>query len=335
MNIAIFETKPWEQDMFKKELKGQKLLFFKKPIQEVPLKDYKNINVITSFITSKIDAKIIKQLPNLKLIATRSTGFDHIDLKQATAQKIKVVNVPTYGENTVAEHAFALILSLSRNIRKSYLKVLKRDYSIDGLKGFDLQDKTIGVIGCGHIGLHVIRIARGFGMDVLVYDINQDKFLSETLNFKYASLNEILKKSDVISMHLPYCKATHHIINKKNIKLIKPGAILINTARGGLIETAALIEALDKKILKGVGLDVLEEENLLLEEHHLATREKKNSKEMAMLIKNHKLLAKDNVIYTPHIAFYSQEAVDRITKTTIENIKAFIKGKTQNEVKGI
>jgi len=333
MTIAIFETKPWEQDMFKKELKGQKILYFDKAIQDVPLKKYQTANVITSFITSKLDAKTIKNLPNLKLIATRSTGFDHIDTKQASAQKIKVVNVPTYGDNTVAEHAFALILNLSRNVFKSYLRSLKKDYSIDGLKGFDLQDKTIGVIGCGHIGLHVIRIARGFGMDVLVYDINQDKFLSETLNFKYASLNEILKKSDVISMHLPYCKATHHIINKKNIKLIKKGAILVNTARGGLIDTNALIYALDKKILSGLGLDVLEGENLLLEEHHLTKREKSNSKEMALLIKDHKLLAKDNVLYTPHIAFYSQEAVDRITKTTIDNIKAFAKGKIQNEVK--
>ncbi|MCX6792866.1 MAG: NAD(P)-binding domain-containing protein [Candidatus Falkowbacteria bacterium] len=335
MNIAIFETKPWEQDMFKKELKGQKITFFKEPIQKVPLKKFKNTNVITSFITSKIDAKIIKELPNLKLIATRSTGFDHIDLKQSTAQKVKVVNVPTYGENTVAEHAFALILNLSRNVFKSYLRSLKKDYSIEGLKGFDLQDKTIGVVGCGHIGLHLIRIARGFGMDVLVYDINRDKFLSETLNFKYVGLNELLKKSDVISMHLPYCKATHHIINKKNIKLIKKGAILINTARGGLVDTSALIEALDKKILRGIGLDVLEGENLLLEEHHMLHREKSNNKEMAMLIKDHKLLAKDNVIYTPHIAFYSQEAVDRITKTTIENIKSFIKGKTVNEVKAL
>lgn len=333
MIIAIFETKPWEEALIKKELKGQKLLFFKEPIQKVPIKKYQSAEVITGFITSKIDAKIINQLPKLKLIATRSTGFDHIDLKAARQRKITVENVPTYGENTVAEHAFALILNLSRNVHKSYLRSLKNNYSIDGLKGFDLQDKTIGIIGCGHIGLHMIRIARGFAMDVLVYDINRDKFLSETLNFKYASLNELLKKSDVISLHLPYCKATHHIINKKNIKLIKPGAILINTARGGLIETSALIEALDKKIIKGAGLDVLEEENLLLEEHHLAHREKANSKEMAVLIKDHKLLKKDNVIYTPHIAFYSQEAVDRITKMTIENIKNFSKGKINNEVR--
>jgi D-lactate dehydrogenase len=333
MNIAIFEAKPWEQEMFKKEIKNQKLLFFKETIQDVPFKKYQDANIISSFITSKIDAKVIKALPKLKLIATRSTGFDHIDLKEAKNKKVKVVNVPTYGENTVAEHAFALILNLSRNVFKSYLRGLKKDYSIEGLKGFDLQDKTIGIIGCGHIGLHMIRIARGFGMKVLVYDINYDKFLSETLDFKYVNLNELLKKSDVISMHLPYCQATHHIINKKNIRLIKPGSILINTARGGLIDTGALIWALDKKILRGVGLDVLEGENLLLEEHHLATREKANSKEMATLIKDHKLLAKDNVLYTPHIAFYSQEAVDRITKTTIENIKSFIKGKVENEVK--
>jgi D-lactate dehydrogenase len=142
----------------------------------------------------------------------------------------------------------------------------------------------------------------------------------------------LLKKSDVISLHVPYCAATKHLINRKNITLIKKGAILINTARGALIETEALIQALDKKILRGVGLDVLEEENMLLEEKHLLTRQE-SDKKLAKLAKDHILLAKDNVIYTPHIAFYSQEAVDRITRTTIENIKVFAKGKLQNEVK--
>lgn len=201
-----------------------------------------------------------------------------------------------------------MILNLSRNVHKSYIRTVHDDFSINGLMGFDLQDKTIGIIGAGHIGLHMVRIARGFGMDVLVYDSNNSKFLSETLDFKYVDLKTLLKKSDVISLHVPYCAATKHLINRKNITLIKKGAILINTARGALIETEALIQALDKKILRGVGLDVLEEENMLLEEKHLLTRQE-SDKKLAKLAKDHILLAKDNVIYTPHIAFYSQEAV--------------------------
>ena len=321
MNVAIFEVKAWEQGMLKKELSGMKLLFFKNSLDKVPLRKYKQADIISTFIGSEISKKTIQNLSHLKLITTRSTGFDHIDLKAAKKYKVKVANVPYYGENTVAEHAFALILDLSRNIHKAYLRIKHGNFSIEGLKGFDLQGKTIGVIGCGHIGKHVIRIAKGFGMKVLMYDVKSK-----------ISLNELLKNSDVITLHLPACKETKHIINRKNIKYIKKGAILINTARGSLVETKALIKALDKKILSGLGLDVLEDEHLLSEEHHLAHRQQ-NNKKFAKLIKDHKLLKKDNVIYTPHIAFYSQEAVDRITKTTIQNIKAFAKGKASNLVK--
>ncbi len=329
--IVIFDAKPWEKIKFNKAFKKNNLIYYKEPIHEANLAKAKTADVISMFISSKVDAGIIKKFPKLKLIATRSTGFDHIDLKEAKAKKIIVVNVPSYGENTVAEHAFALILSLSRNIHKSYLRTTREDYTIEGLKGFDLQDKTLGVIGAGRIGQHAIRIGRGFGMDVLAYDNCQSKFLSETLTFKYVTLNELLKKSDVITIHVPGCAETKHLLNKKNMKLIKKGAILINTARGEVVETEALLEALDKKILAGVGLDVLEGEDLILEEKHLIYR-KQNNQELASLIKNHILLSRDNVVFTPHIAFYSQEAIDRITDTTIDNIVNFSKGKLINLV---
>ncbi len=320
MNIAIFDLKPWEKKMFDTALKGHKLSYFESDIDNTDISKFKNAEIISCFVTSQMNKQLIDSLPKLKFIATRSTGFDNIDVQEAAQNKIKVSNVPTYGENTVAEHAFALILTLSRNIQKAYERTKKNKFSIEGLMGFDLEGKTLGVVGCGHIGKHVVRIAKGFGMKTLIFDKS-----SKT------TLNELLSNSDIISLHLPACKATHHIIDAKNIKRIKKGAILINTARGSLIDTKALLSALNTGILAGAGLDVLEDEELLSEEHHLARRHN-NSKKLLSLKKDHKLLAKENVIYTPHIAFYSQEAVNRITKTTIDNILAFIKKKPINLV---
>ncbi|MDP2709436.1 MAG: hydroxyacid dehydrogenase [bacterium] len=332
MKIAIFDTKPREKKFFNKALKGQNLIYAKEPIGPENSALAKDCEIISVFITSKIDKNILAKLPKLKMIATRSTGFDHIDLKACKAKGVAVSNVPFYGENTVAEHAFALILTLSRNIHKSYLRTTRGDYTIEGLKGFDLRGKTLGVIGAGHIGLHLIKMARGFDMKVLAFDANRNDFEADVLGFKYAGLEELLKKSDIISLHVPDNQATHHLINKNNIGLIKKGALLINTARGGVVETEALIEALDKKILAGAGLDVLEGENLVMEEKQLAF-DKQTAEEMLSLAKDHILFSRDNVIFTPHIAFYSEEAIRRIMEVTADNIKAFSAGKVKNAVK--
>lgn len=332
MKIAIFETKPWEKKFFKKTLKGQVLEFIKEPISLDNCQLADGCEIISTFIASRVSSEIINKLPNLKMIATRSTGFDHIDVKACQSKNIIICNVPFYGENTVAEHAFALILTLSRNIHKSYLRTTRGDYTIEGLKGFDLRGKTLGVIGAGHIGLHLIKMGRGFDMKVLAFDANRNDFQADVLGFKYVSLEELLKNSNIISLHVPDNSATHHLINKNNIKLIKKGAILINTARGGVVETEALIEALDKKILAGVGLDVLEGENLVMEEKQLAF-DKKTAKEMLALAKDHILFSRDNVIFTPHIAFYSEEAIKRIMEVTADNIKSFIGKNIKNTVK--
>jgi D-lactate dehydrogenase len=190
--------------------------------------------------------------------------------------------------------------------------------------GFDLKGKILGVIGTGHIGLHVIRMAKGFGLEVLAFDVKKNTFLSEVLDFSYASLEELLAKSDIISLHVPYRKATHHLIHEGNISQIKRGAILINTARGGLVETAALVKALDQGILSGAGLDVLEGEELILEEKRLVESKERRAPES--------LLHRDNVIYTPHMAFYSKEAVLRILDTTLNNIRSFFAGAPENRV---
>jgi len=329
--MAFFEVKNWEERYLKKSLKGHFLEFSNKPLTLDNVQEIRDFDLLSVFIYSRIDGQILQLIPSLKLIVTRSTGFDHIDLEECRKRGITVCNVPSYGENTVAEHTFALILSLSRNICRTCVRRFGYEFSMEGLKGFDLKGKTIGVVGAGRIGLHVIRIAKGFGMNVVAYDSYQNKLLSEVLEFRYLPLEELLKESDIITLHVPYNKSTDHLINRETLKLVKKGAILINTSRGNVVDTEALIEALDKKTLGGAGLDVIEGEELIKEEKQLLY-DPKNLEVLSSLVKSHILLSRDNVVFTPHIAFYSQEALERILETTVQNITLFIAGKPQNTV---
>jgi D-lactate dehydrogenase len=209
------------------------------------------------------------------------------------------------------------MLSLSRKIHKSYVRSTRGEFSTEGLQGFDLKDKTLGLIGGGRIGLHVARMAKSFGMHVRVYDIKQDEFLAEIINFKYETLEKLLEESDIISLHVPYNAHTHHLINKETLKHVKKGALLINTARGALVDTDALIEALENGTLSGAGLDVIEGEELLVEENVFLLPIENAAK---VIQSSRKLLTNENVVMTPHNAFNSIEAVTRIIEATIENI---------------
>lgn len=325
----------WEIDYLEKALSGSGAVKNFRETADLIIDKIKDSTILSTFINSRIDKAIIDSLPELKLITTRSTGFDHIDIDYAKSKGIAVSNVPTYGENTVAEHTFALILSLARNLRRAHFKVSEGDFSIKDLMGFDLKGKTIGVIGTGHIGLRVIKMAVGFSMNVLAFDPFQNQFLSEVLGFKYVDLETLLRESDIITLHAPYNKKTHHMINENNIDLIKKGAILINTARGALVDTTALTAALDKKILAGVGLDVLEGEDIILEEKQLLMRKKKelyNSEKLQLALRSAFLLQRENVVFTPHIGFYSREALQRILDVTIGNILSFINTNAVNLV---
>jgi len=331
MKIAFFETNQADQNFLAPLFHDHEVAFFTEPLTETNVSDALQYEVISVFIYSSITAQVIEKLPHLRCIATRSTGFDHIDVSVCEQKNITILNVPYYGENTVAEHTFALILALSRNVHKSYARGLKEDFSIDGLIGFDLKDKTLGVIGTGHIGLHVIRIAKGFGMHVLAFDVFHNTFLSEILHFNYASLDEVLAQSNIITLHTPYNEHTHHLINNESIQKIKKGALLINTARGGLVENDALIRALDEKILAGAGLDVLEGEEYIKEES-FCLQEDCTPLRTRQIEQNKNLLSRDNVVFTPHIGFYSEEALMRILETTANNIIQFALGKKENQV---
>ena len=331
--IAFFEIEEWEKPRIKEKLKNHKLYFFDGKLNERNADKIKDADIVSVFIYSKVNKKILDKLKNIKLIATRSTGFDHIDLEECKKRKIVVCNVPTYGENTVAEHAFALILNLTRKIHKAWEKTRKLDFSSEGLRGTDLRAKTLGVIGVGNIGKHVIRMGNGFEMNVIAFDPFKIKKLEKQLNFKYVSFDSLLKNSDIITLHCPYNKHTHHLINKNNVKKIKKGALLINTARGGLVETDALLRALQKKILSGAGLDVLEEECFVVEDKAVMSKHFPKECDLKIIIENHILAKMDNVIVTPHNAFNSIEALQRILDTTILNIQGYLKKKIVNKVK--
>ncbi|MBU1039012.1 hydroxyacid dehydrogenase [Patescibacteria group bacterium] len=331
--IAFTDCEGWEQDYLAKSLPEQDFILLDHFLSPADYDKLAKVEVLAPFVSSPVSKEVVASLTNLKFIATRSTGFDHIDLSATFHQGIKVSNVPYYGENTVAEHTWALILALSRKIFQSYEHTEKGNFSTQGLRGFDLKDKILGLIGCGHIGSHVAQIAKGFGMKVLVYDIHPNDSLAKEKGFDYVSLAALLKESDVISLHTPYNSKTHHLLNKENIKLIKPGAVLVNTARGGLIQTEALVQALEKGILSGAGLDVLEEE-IYLKEHGLkVSPEFCLNHDFKTILLNNKLIERDDVIITPHNAFNSQEAVRRIMDTTIENIKGYLSGQIINEIK--
>lgn len=322
MKIVFFETKPWQEKYLKKKLKSYELEFYREPLTEDNANMAKDADVVSVFIYSTLDKNVLSLLKKIKMIATRSTGTDHIDSAYCNKKGIDVKNVPFYGENTVAEHTFALILSLSRKVHKSYVRTLDNNFSNEGLTGFDLKGKTLGVVGGGHIGMHVVKIAKGFGMDVLVFDVNHDSLLEDVLDFRYAKLNDLLKNSDIISFHVPHNKHTHHLINNENIQYVKKGAILINTARGAIVDTEALLDALEKGKIGGAGLDVIEGEELIKEENQLL-HSSDNIENWRTIVRDHKIFKMDNVVFTPHIGFNSEEALTRILDTTIENILGF------------
>ncbi|MBM3232625.1 hydroxyacid dehydrogenase [Candidatus Pacearchaeota archaeon] len=320
MQISFFETHPWEKEELKKTFKSHKLFFSDDILTVKNVRKVKDTEILSVYICSKINKDILDQLPNLKLITTRSTGFDHISLEECRKRGIVVCNVPSYGENTVAEHAFALILELSRRVSQTRKEVLENKKPIAEMNCFDLKRKTIGVIGTGKIGQSSIHIAKGFGMNVLAYDIFKNEEAAKTMNYTYVDLPELLKKSDIITLHVLLTDQTRHLLNEKTFKYVKKGAIIINTSRGPVIDTRALVKALRSNKISGAGLDVMENEDNILEHNKLSPDQKY-------------LLSHQDVFFTPHSAFYSKESVQRILFTTIENIQSFLINKAINLIK--
>jgi len=329
--IVFFEIEKWEEEYIKNSFLGFSLVFSEEKLTKKNVANFADAKIISTFIYSAINKELLDSLPALRFIATRSMGFDHIDVESCKEKGITVSNVPIYGSHTVAEHAFALILAISRKIVPSVEQARRGDFSSMGLEGFDLYGKTLGIVGTGNIGKNVAEIALSFGMKVLAFSRSQNQELIAK-GIKYVSFDELLAQSDIVTLHLPHNKETEHIINMQNIEKFKKGAVLINTARGALIETQAILEGLEKKILLAAGLDVLEEEVHLKEEREFLSTEYLEKIDIKTGLINHVLLMRDDVVITPHNAFNSREALIQIIDTTIANIKSFQAGTPQNTV---
>lgn len=252
----------------------------------------------------KVTQEVFERLPGLKFILTRSVGYDHIDLEEARRRGIPVSHIPDYGAHMIAEHAFGLMLAVARNIVRGDERYKRQGmFSDRGLKGIELSGKTLGVIGTGRIGMHAVRLGKGFGMRVLACDVREDQAAAGGLGFEYAPLEQVLAESDFVSLHVALNPDTQHLMDAKRLVLLKPGAILVNTARGAVVDTQALKEALSSGRLAGAGLDVLEDER---DTYH----------DFGDL----------NVVVTPHLGWYTDGAVERILKITFDILSAYRRG---------
>lgn len=261
-----------------------------------------------------ITAAFLDRVPGVRLIATRSTGFEHIDLAAAKARGITVCNVPYYGDHTVAEFAFALLLMVQRRLRHTLREAEAGAFPFGSLRGFDLYGQTLGIVGAGRIGRRAAQIGVGFGMRVLAHDIAPLPEEAERIGYTYVGLEELLGQADVLTLHTPLTPQTYHRIGERELARLRRGAVLINTARGGVVDTAAVLAALDSGQLGGAGLDVLEGEERLAE---LAPP----------LLERY-----PNLVITPHMAYHTTGGVGRIRQTTADNIRAFLSGTPQNLV---
>jgi D-lactate dehydrogenase len=289
--------------------------------------------IISVFVGSPVSAMHLAKLPKLKLLSTRSTGFDHLDVAEARKRGITVSYVPSYGENTVAEHAFGLLLALSKKIYAGYDQIREQgNFNWDALQGFDLKGKTIGIVGMGRIGFHAAKIARGFDMQVLAYDMHPNEKLAAEGGFSYVSFDELLSQSDVITLHVSANDTNRHLIDALAFSKMKRGAVLINTSRGQVVDTQALLKALKSGQLGGAGLDVLEEEGVIKDEMQFLLSDDPEEHDLKTVLADHVLVDMPNVIVTPHIAFNTKEAVERILETTLDSIEGYIAGKPTNLV---
>ncbi len=332
MKIAVFEVEDWEREVFKELATEHEVRFLREPLTAANADDHADVDVVAVFIYSKLTANTLGRLKNLKHVATRSTGYDHVDLDWCNEHEVVVTNVPTYGDNTVAEHTMGLLLTISHNLTEAIDRTRKGDFSFVGLQGFDLLDKVFGVIGTGSIGQHVIRMARGFSMDVIAFDVKPDRALADELGFRYVSNEELLSTSDIITVHVPYSAKTHHLIDEEEFNQMKDGVVFLNTSRGPLMNVKALVQAIAKKKVRAAGLDVLPEEPMIREEAELLHHAFREQHHMETLLADHILLRLRNVYITPHSAFNTREAVMRILETTIENIRSVADGGAVNVV---
>lgn len=334
MQIHVYEVDAFERELFEPLTADHDVRFHEGPLTPDNADEAAEAEVISPFIYSELATPTLSRLEHLKLIATRSTGVDQIDMDHCREHDVAVANVPSYGKNTVAEHAFALLLAVGRRIAQAADRTSRGDFSYQGLRGFDLLGKTLGVLGTGDIGEHALRIGKGFGMELLAFDVVRRDDLADEIGFAYVELDELLERSDVLTVHVPLNDATHGMLAREQFAKMKDGVVLINTSRGPIVDTEALTDALAQGKVAGVGLDVLAQERAVRDDRTLLDESARAGHDSDTLLANHVLLRQDNVLVTPHIGFNTREAVRRIIETTMSNIRAFERGEPENLVNG-
>ena len=321
--IAFFDTKPYDKEVFDEENTHYEMVYFESKLNEKTARLAQGFDCICAFVNDDINQKVIDTLyeNGIRLIALRSAGYNNVDLK-AAQDKITIVRVPSYSPHSIAEHAFSLLQTLNRKIHRAYIRTRDFNFSLVGMNGIVLYQKTIGIVGVGAIGRAMIQIAKGYGMRVVCFDPHPD----ESLGVEFVDLDTLFKESDVISLHCPLTKATYHMINKESIAKMKKGVYFINSSRGAFVDTASLLDALNEGKIRGAGLDVYEEEEDLFFEDKSLTIVKDNILSL--------LISRPNVIVTSHQAFLTDESLTQIARTTFDNLdQYFAHQPLENEIR--
>ena len=327
MKILFYDTKSYDKDSFEEKrclCPDIEIDYLKSELTPATARLANGYDAVCAFVNCDVGTETVELLHEcrVRLILLRSAGFNHVDIGKAKAFGIKVMRVPGYSPEAVAEHAMALALAANRRIHKAYVRVRENDFSLGGMLGFNFYRKTAGIVGTGKIGAAMARICHGFGMDVLAYD----KYQNPELDFaEYVSMDELLGRSELVSLHCPLTEETYHLICRETIQKMKDGVVLVNTSRGGLVKTEDLIEGIRARKFFAVGLDVYEEEKRNVYEDR--------SDEILESSVTSRLLSFPNVLITSHQGFFTEEALGAISETTLKNAAAFAKGETTgNEV---
>ena len=329
MKVHVFESEPWIQSAWQATGSRLDTIWLEGLLTVEQARTCADAEIISTDM-SQLDESSLSVFNQLKMIAVRATGVDNIDLDFCRKKGITVCNVPAYAQNAVAEHAFALLLAIGRHVAEASRRTSRLDFSWGGIQGFELMGKTLAVVGTGAIGKRVAEIAIGFGMEVVAFDSFPDEPWAAANKVSYLSLEDALRRADVVSLHVPGMPETRHLLSAERFGLLKKGVVIINTARGDVVDSRALLEALASGKVAGAGLDVLIEESDLTAENTRLEALGRSGDGCTTQLTNHLLLQHPRVLVTPHCAFFTKEAVARLIQVTVDNIEAFMAGKPQN-----
>ena len=333
MKIVIFDIEDWEKPTFGSLGDDHELTFVSEPLSADNAEEYRDAEILSVFVKSQVDEAVLEAMPDLKAIATRSTGFEHIDRGICQNRDIHIAYVPSYGENTVASHTIGLLLNIAHRISDGIDRTRKGEFSNSGLRGFDIAGKRIGVIGAsGNIGRHVVTMAKGLGMEVIGFDVVKDEDFADDAGFKYVAMDELLEQSEIVTVHVPNNEKTRNMIDGEAFSKMRDGVVFLNTSRGDVVDERALLKALSDEKVSAAGLDVLSAEPTIREEAELLRCTVEEEETWGELLANETLLRLRNVYVTPHNAFNTKEAVQRILDVTRKNLEGVVSGEPVNLV---